>query len=166
MYAKNFTNFSWLTSGSSNARGSTRRTWSQSTMRWDTFSTTYSTRTSPTSTGRNSTTYSTRTSPTSTGLISSTYSTRTSPTSTGLNSTACSTRTSPTSTGSTTYIQYKNLTYLCKYCSNCKRLFLKNSLLFRSGANPGFHEGVADIISLAVGTATYFQRLGTATVDP
>ena len=64
------------------------------------------------------------------------------------------------------YLQYKNLTYLCKYCSNCKRLFLKNSLLFRSGANPGFHEGVADIISLAVGTATYFQRLGTATVDP
>jgi len=32
--------------------------------------------------------------------------------------------------------------------------------LFRNGANPGFHEGVADILSLAVGTATYFQRLG------
>ena len=26
-----------------------------------------------------------------------------------------------------------------------------------SGANPGFHEGVADILSLAVGTAEYFQ---------
>ena len=25
------------------------------------------------------------------------------------------------------------------------------------GANPGFHEGVADILSLAVGTAEYFQ---------
>jgi len=32
--------------------------------------------------------------------------------------------------------------------------------LYRTGANPGFHEGVADILSLAVGTATYFQRLG------
>lgn len=41
------------------------------------------------------------------------------------------------------YLQYKNLSYL-----------------YRSGANPGFHEGVADILSLAVGTATYFQRLG------
>jgi len=34
------------------------------------------------------------------------------------------------------------------------------SFLFRGGANPGFHEGVSDIISLAVGTATYFQKLG------
>jgi hypothetical protein len=41
------------------------------------------------------------------------------------------------------YLQYKNQSYL-----------------YRSGANPGFHEGVADILSLAVGTATYFQRLG------
>jgi len=41
------------------------------------------------------------------------------------------------------YLQYKN-----------------QSFLFRSGANPGFHEGVADIVSLAVGTATYFQKLG------
>jgi len=41
------------------------------------------------------------------------------------------------------YLQYQNLPFL-----------------FRSGANPGFHEGVADIVSLAVGTATYFQRLG------
>jgi len=32
--------------------------------------------------------------------------------------------------------------------------------LYRTGANPGFHEGVADILSLAVGTATYFQKLG------
>ena len=39
--------------------------------------------------------------------------------------------------------------------------------LYRTGANPGFHEGVADIVSLAVGTATYFQRLGLlpASVD-
>jgi len=41
------------------------------------------------------------------------------------------------------YLQYKNQSYL-----------------YRGGANPGFHEGVADILSLAVGTATYFQRLG------
>jgi len=41
------------------------------------------------------------------------------------------------------YLQYKNQSYF-----------------YRSGANPGFHEGVADILSLAVGTATYFQRLG------
>jgi len=34
------------------------------------------------------------------------------------------------------------------------------SYFFRTGANPGFHEGVADILSLAVGTAEYFQRLG------
>ena len=33
-------------------------------------------------------------------------------------------------------------------------------IYFRTGANPGFHEGVADILSLAVGTATYFQKLG------
>merc|ERR1712106_912532 len=41
------------------------------------------------------------------------------------------------------YLQYKNQSYF-----------------YRTGANPGFHEGVADILSLAVGTATYFQRLG------
>ena len=41
------------------------------------------------------------------------------------------------------FLQYKNQSYL-----------------YRNGANPGFHEGVADILSLAVGTATYFQRLG------
>ena len=29
--------------------------------------------------------------------------------------------------------------------------------IFVPGANPGFHEGVADILSLAVGTAEYFQ---------
>jgi len=34
------------------------------------------------------------------------------------------------------------------------------SYFYRTGANPGFHEGVADILSLAVGTAEYFQRLG------
>lgn len=34
------------------------------------------------------------------------------------------------------------------------------SVIFRSGANPGFHEGVADISSLAVGAPSYFQRLG------
>ncbi|XP_023323448.1 angiotensin-converting enzyme [Eurytemora carolleeae] len=32
--------------------------------------------------------------------------------------------------------------------------------LYRQGANPGFHEGVADILSLSVGTATYFKRIG------
>jgi len=37
--------------------------------------------------------------------------------------------------------------------------------LYRTGANPGFHEGVADILSLAVGTATYFQRLGLLADD-
>ena len=39
------------------------------------------------------------------------------------------------------------------------------SYLYRNGANPGFHEGVADILSLAVGTATYFQRLGLLDED-
>jgi len=34
------------------------------------------------------------------------------------------------------------------------------SFLYREGANPGFHEGVGNILSLAVGTATYFQKLG------
>jgi peptidyl-dipeptidase A len=34
------------------------------------------------------------------------------------------------------------------------------SFLYRDGANPGFHEGVADILSLAVGNAEYFQSLG------
>merc|ERR550525_2138706 len=46
------------------------------------------------------------------------------------------------------YLQYKDKSYF-----------------FRSGANPGFHEGVADILSLAVGTATYFQRLGLLDED-
>ena len=36
------------------------------------------------------------------------------------------------------------------------------SFIYRTGANPGFHEGVADILSLAVGTASYYQKLGTA----
>merc|ERR1711910_4037 len=39
------------------------------------------------------------------------------------------------------------------------------SHFYRNGANPGFHEGVADILSLAVGTATYFQRLGLLDED-
>ena len=38
--------------------------------------------------------------------------------------------------------------------------YRNQSYLFRGGANPGFHEGVADILSLAVGTADYYQRLG------
>ena len=38
--------------------------------------------------------------------------------------------------------------------------YQNQSHLFRRGANPGFHEGVADILSLAVGTPSYFQRLG------
>ena len=38
--------------------------------------------------------------------------------------------------------------------------YKEKSYFYRNGANPGFHEGVADILSLAVGTATYFQRLG------
>merc|ERR1719184_44994 len=38
--------------------------------------------------------------------------------------------------------------------------YTNQSFLYRNGANPGFHEGVADILSLAVGTATYFQKLG------
>ena len=37
--------------------------------------------------------------------------------------------------------------------------------MYLTGANPGFHEGVADILSLAVGTATYFQRLGLLSPD-
>ena len=39
------------------------------------------------------------------------------------------------------------------------------SYLFRNGANPGFHEGIADILSLAVGTASYYQRLGLLDED-
>jgi len=46
------------------------------------------------------------------------------------------------------FLQYKNLSHL-----------------YRTGANPGFHEGVADILSLAVGTATYFQKLGLLSSD-
>ena len=40
------------------------------------------------------------------------------------------------------------LSHCCKRWTNC---------IFVKGANPGFHEGVADILSLAVGTAEYFQ---------
>ena len=46
------------------------------------------------------------------------------------------------------YMNYNNLSYL-----------------FRDGANPGFHEGIADILSLAVGTASYYQRLGLLDED-
>ena len=37
--------------------------------------------------------------------------------------------------------------------------------MFREGANPGFHEGVADILGLAVGTAGYYKRLGLLSQD-
>ena len=37
--------------------------------------------------------------------------------------------------------------------------YRNQSYLFRDGANPGFHEGVADILSLAVETADYYQKL-------
>merc|ERR1711902_322546 len=43
--------------------------------------------------------------------------------------------------------------------------YKNQSYFYLSGANPGFHEGVADILSLAVGTATYFQRLGLLSAD-
>ena len=32
--------------------------------------------------------------------------------------------------------------------------------LFRDGANPGFHEAMADILALAVSTPNYFQNIG------
>ena len=37
--------------------------------------------------------------------------------------------------------------------------YKKQSFLFRHGANPGFHEGVANVVSLAVGTLSYFKDL-------
>jgi len=43
--------------------------------------------------------------------------------------------------------------------------YRNQSYLFRGGANPGFHEGVADILSLAVGTASYYQKLGLLSKD-
>jgi len=43
--------------------------------------------------------------------------------------------------------------------------YKNESYLYRDGANPGFHEGVADILSIAVGTAGYFQRLGLLSND-
>ncbi len=45
---------------------------------------------------------------------------------------------------------------------------LQQSYLFRDGANPGYHEGVADIVSLAVSTVSYYQHLGLLgkEVDP
>ena len=35
-----------------------------------------------------------------------------------------------------------------------QRSYRNQSLLYRDGANPGFHEGIADILSLAVGKYT------------
>ena len=43
--------------------------------------------------------------------------------------------------------------------------YRNQSVLFRTGANHGFHEGVADILSLSVGTASYFQKLGLLSDD-
>jgi len=43
--------------------------------------------------------------------------------------------------------------------------YVDQPYLYRTGANPGFHEGVADILSLAVGTAEYFKRLGLISED-
>lgn len=43
--------------------------------------------------------------------------------------------------------------------------YRNQSYFFRNGANPGFHEGVADILSLAVGTASYYQKLGLLSND-
>ena len=37
--------------------------------------------------------------------------------------------------------------------------YKNQSYLFRDGANPGFHEGVADILSIAVGETNYFSPL-------
>jgi len=51
--------------------------------------------------------------------------------------------------GHTQYqMQYKNLSHL-----------------YRDGANPGFHEGVADILALAAGSASYLQQLGLIDAD-
>eukprot|EP00095_Tigriopus_kingsejongensis_P010159 maker-scaffold575_size133042-snap-gene-0.38 protein:Tk10159 transcript:maker-scaffold575_size133042-snap-gene-0.38-mRNA-1 annotation:"hypothetical protein DAPPUDRAFT_304127" len=43
--------------------------------------------------------------------------------------------------------------------------YINRSILHQSGANPGFHEGVADILSLAVGTPSYYRRLGLIADD-
>jgi len=43
--------------------------------------------------------------------------------------------------------------------------YKNQSVLFRNGANHGFHEGVADILSLSVGTASYFKQLGLLSED-
>jgi peptidyl-dipeptidase A len=44
-------------------------------------------------------------------------------------------------------------------------IFRNQSFLFRDGANKGFDEGVADILSLNVGTASYTQKLGLLSKD-
>jgi peptidyl-dipeptidase A len=41
----------------------------------------------------------------------------------------------------------------------------KQPYLFKNGANPGFHEAVADILALAVNTADSYQRLGLMPKD-
>ena len=43
--------------------------------------------------------------------------------------------------------------------------YRNQSYLYRNGANPGFHEGVADILSIAVNTASYFKRLNLLDED-
>ena len=40
-----------------------------------------------------------------------------------------------------------------------------SGVLHSTLVSTGFHEGVADILSLAVGTATYFQKLGLLSPD-
>ena len=42
----------------------------------------------------------------------------------------------------------------------CTRVNQEDFVTVNHEMRHGFHEGVADILSLAVGTATYFQRLG------
>ena len=42
--------------------------------------------------------------------------------------------------------------------------FKDQTYLFRDGANPGFHEAMADIAALAVGTPNYFKQIGL--LDP
>jgi len=43
--------------------------------------------------------------------------------------------------------------------------YKKQPYLFRNGANPGFHEAVADILALAVNTPNSYQRLGLLPMD-
>lgn len=43
--------------------------------------------------------------------------------------------------------------------------YRNQSFMFRDGANPGFHEAVADILTLPVGTPGYYQQLGLLSKD-